>query len=361
MTNEFTYDTPPDGWEDLFIWVNAFTRRGWKRFLPSECPLASQMPHLSLRQGIKATIPKYDEEERHRFHNKRCFFSQLNSAVNEREGRDPKEPPRGVLVGGKSLRVPFTFTNWEEFEKWRSETLQEELWFYKQEEKSRGSGVFPFVCRHGDPPPTLPPPSSSSSSSSSLPPPPGVFQQAVPRFLRTSEGKKFDLRVLAWFGPGRKAFMCRKVFGRVAGESMGENSGGLGADLSFERHLTNLSVGGRCVLVEDLAKIVREKDQHVVVVSSLLPSISLAVGDLLRLLPPSWFPSGKGFYFGFDFMVDEEGLIWLLEANSRPRLRNCNKLEGGVEEALVELLKEVIEPSLEGKEGREMELWEQVL
>ena len=342
----------PDGWEDLYIWSNAFAKRGWKRFFTSPSSPQPHMPHMSLSQGVKATIPKYEPAERRVFHNKRVFFSELNTAVNVREGRNPEEPPKGPLVGGKTLRIPFTFTTWEEFEAWwRSDGPQEqELWFYKQEEKSRGSGVFPFICHEEPKPPT---PFTSS------PPPPGVFQQAVPRFLRTTEGKKFDLRVIVWFGPGRRAYMCRKVFARVAGESLGGEPGGIGEDLRFERHLTNLSVGGDCVLVEDLEKIVEE--QHVAVVSSLIPSLSLAVGDLLRLLPHSWLPDGKGFYFGFDFMVDEDGLIWLLEANSRPRLKNCNKLGGVVEEALVDLLEGAIEPSLEAKEEGEMQFWERVL
>ncbi|KAG2488718.1 hypothetical protein HYH03_012718 [Edaphochlamys debaryana] len=226
------------------------------------------------------------------------------------------------------------------------------VWFYKKAKASRGRGVFPITSLDQLPPEELAEAEAAVAASAaaaaatddgaaSVPAATvaaasggGVFQQAVPNMLLWEGGRKFDLRVLVVMGPGRRAWLHRTLYMRVATEPLTPG------DLGRASQCTNISQGGTVLAVHGSAEL----SGYDTVLSGLLDAVRTVVSAMYDVLPAE----GAIHYFGFDFMLDAQLKPWLLEVNSTPRLVNCNRT-GAVHAALVELLAGIVEPCLDGR------------
>jgi len=213
------------------------------------------------------------------------------------------------------------------------------IFFYKEGQASRGSGVFPFQVIDD----SLRERVAESS---------GIFQQEVPRMLLwpcsrddlTGGGdepkRKFDLRALAFFGPGRRCWACRRFWVRVAGTSYDTGN------MSREVHCTNLSVKEAAAQGEEVEALPDSSmgDLTSKVSFNLVKAMGIIASKVAGSLPTE----GRYQYFGFDFILDQDLQPWVLEANSTPHLTRCNRgsCSGQVDDVLKDLIENVMEPVL---------------
>lgn len=296
-------------WDDLSIWVRAFSQRGWE-----ERSAASGDSDFNLgSSGPKpGRLVRMTAKQRLVLHDKRSFFGALLDSP-----------------GGSPSCVPPTFLEASDCAAAIAQDTPGTIYFFKRAQASRGSGVTPFTELDAD---------LIKEAEES----PGVFQREVPGMKLWPNGAKFDIRVLAFFGPGRRCWACRTVFVRVAGNPYDA------ANLSKSTQCTNLSVR------EDSSKqdvaAVPGKEMGAQIVEEVTTNILSAISKTARIIAPHLPLEGHYQYFGFDIMLDNDNNPWILEVNSTPHLARCNRgpCDGLVDEALRHLLCEVVEPLLQG-------------
>ncbi|GFR53042.1 hypothetical protein Agub_g15742, partial [Astrephomene gubernaculifera] len=410
----------PSDWDDYSLWVGAFSARGEGKWAATQEREVREYG-LEFRQAGPGgrVLLRFDEPTRSAFHNKVRLFRRLTAARVD--------------------CIPPTVFSPSEARKAMAASPPGTVWFYKKAKASRGQGVFPITSLDQLPPEELqeaeaaaaetakvaeassaapaaavpsaatleaaascpsggassPTATSGNNSNACSSGSGGIFQQQVPRMLLCADGRKFDLRVLVVVGPGRRAWLHRTLYLRIATAPFSS-----GADLSRAAQCTNISQGGAVHAVRGGAgggvgcagfdlegeSLLPEYD---VVLRNVCDATRDVIGATYDILPgpssepvaatmtsttttvtipqeavqhhhkavqsqPALRQQGDGrdaiHYFGFDYMLDEQLKPWLLEVNSTPRLVNCNNAGtgGAVHEALVEMLYGIVEPYLDG-------------
>lgn len=149
-------------------------------------------------------------------------------------------------------------------------------------------------------------------------------------------GRKFDLRVFALLTPSLDAYVFETCYVRLSSEQMKLESK---ADLCNKyMHLTNNAIQelgknygiheqGNIISVPQWEHLVRQAGGHLDFRSTVLPQIEehvrismLSCADLLN-------PQHRWHCFevyGYDFMLDSRGKVWLIEINTNPSFSESN-------------------------------------
>jgi len=190
-------------------------------------------------------------------------------------------------------------------------------------------------------------------------------QYAAQRYIERPfliHGRKFDMRVWVLLTPGFEIYVNREGVFRTASEPFNMND--LGDTLS---HLTNHCIQetgpnfsrfekGNEMWYADFQKYLDTTDTGWTLEDDILPQVNHIVVECLLAAKKSLTPSGTERdgaavdcfqLFGFDFMMDDAGKVWLIEVNGSPA-----SAEALLDRMMEDLINVVIAPSFPPPRGR---------
>ncbi len=244
-------------------------------------------------------LRRFDEPTRSAFHNKVRLFSRLAAA------RVPCIPTTLFTVHDTQAALSAGPPN--------------AVWFYKKAKESRGRGVFPFTSLDQLPPEELAaaeaaeaasaavasdasatPPASLTTPASTPGSVPasggggGIFQKEVSNMLLWEGGRKFDLRVLVVLGPGRRAWLHRTLYVRVATQPLAPPGADPAERLSRGSQCTNISQGGVVLALQGPEPGVPLSDVYDKVLDGVCTATRSVISAMYDALPAE----GAIHYFG---------------------------------------------------------------
>lgn len=149
-------------------------------------------------------------------------------------------------------------------------------------------------------------------------------------------GRKFDLRVFALLTPAMDAYVFETCYVRLSSEQMKLESK---ADLCNKyMHLTNNAIQelgknyglheqGNIISVPQWEQLVRQAGGQLDFRSQVLPQIEECVRVSMLSCAELMNPNGRWHcfeVFGYDFMLDSKGKVWMIEINTNPSFSESN-------------------------------------
>lgn len=166
-------------------------------------------------------------------------------------------------------------------------------------------------------------------------------------------GRKFDIRVWALFTGDRKAYFYNQGYIRTSSEDYQLSNTTNYIHLTnncLQKHFSSYSKHepGNTLSFSSFSSYLSSLPSPLPL-SSLLPRITDLILDVFHASKSHLLPKPRGFPFellGFDFLIDEDFRVWLLEVNTNPYLGTPNE---HMKVLIDKMLKDLLEIVLRGK------------